>query len=160
MLSSLHIGMTIYRNKFYTGECSNLSRQFLALDHGLVYGEGNNMDQIESSGLNNLENRELAGVTFIRNYLQLLFDGPIMNVLLWPIVTTNDGISMVDNPGYRDALCNQIGKLVTHAIEEPNKKITLQFSDGSKIEISLKERGQTGPEAINLVLENGEWQVW
>lgn len=118
------------------------------------------MDQIASSGLDHLENRQLAGVTFIRDYLQLLFDGPIMSVLSWPIVRVNDDAVMVNNQGYRDALCNQIGKLVTHAIEEPNKKITLQFSDNSKIEISLKEGDQTGPEAVNLVLENGEWLVW
>lgn len=117
------------------------------------------MNQQESV-LKNLENRELAGVTFIRDYLQLSFDGPSMTIYLWPVVKNKGAIFTIDKSGYRDSLCDQIGKLVTQTIENPDEILRLQFSDGSEIEVSLKEDDQIGPEAAALLLEDEAWFVW
>lgn len=57
-------------------------------------------------------------------------------------------------------ICDQIGKLVTQTIENPDEILRLQFSDGSEIEVSLKEDDQIGPEAAALLLEDEAWFVW
>lgn len=102
------------------------------------------MSQPKTSELRHLENRELAGLTFIRDYLQFSFDGPSLTMYLWPLVKNKGEIFTMGRPGYRDALCDQIGKLVIHTVEEPGKMLLLHFSDGSEIEISLKEEDQRG----------------
>lgn len=82
-----------------------------------------------------------------------------MNVYLWPTVKVNDKVFTINQSGYRDALCGQIGKLVTDTIDQPKEKLVLRFSDGSEIIISLKERDQTGPEAVYLTLDGKQSSV-
>ncbi len=118
------------------------------------------MSQNEESELSHLKGCELAGLVFIRDYLQLLFDGPVMNVYLWPIVRIDGKVFAIDNQGYRDALCEQIGKMVVDTIEESKQRLLLRFEDNSEVEISLKDDDQNGPEVASLILEDQNWVVW
>jgi hypothetical protein len=115
----------------------------------------------EKSLLTLLEGREMAAVTFLRVYIQLLFDGPYLNAYTMPQVKLNDTVFHPETPGYRDALCERVGKTVTTTREEPNKKLEIQFSDGTSIEISLKEEDRVCAEAAMLQADGGKrWNVW
>lgn len=115
----------------------------------------------ERSVLEFLENRELAGITFIRDYIQLLFDGPIINAYTLPRVITAATTFLPRTPGYRDALCEQIGKLVAAAYEEAKEKIAIKFSDGAGFEISLRDEDRVCAEAAMLQAGPGNrWDVW
>jgi hypothetical protein len=112
--------------------------------------------------LKSLEGNRLSAVTFVlQDYLQLHFDGSLLNVYVWPRIRTGELALDRDTPGYRDALCRQIGKHVGAAIEEPNDKLVIQFVDGTIVEISLKEEDRNGPEAAMLQIDAGKrWNVW
>jgi len=115
----------------------------------------------EKSLLTLLEGRQMAAVTFLRAYVQLLFDGPYLNAYTMPQVKLSDAVFHPKAPGYRDALCEQIGKTVIVTHEEPNKKLEIQFGDGTSIEISLKEEDRVCAEAAMLQADSGKrWNVW
>jgi len=114
-----------------------------------------------SSVLKLLESCELAGITFLRGYIQFLFDGPILNAYTLPQVTIANAILSPDSPGYRDALCAQIGKTVAVADEELNQRIFFQFCDRTVISISLREEDRVCVEAAMLQADAGkQWNVW
>jgi len=120
-----------------------------------------NSNDPEKSLLTLLEGREMAAVTFLRAYVQLLFDGPYLNAYTMPQVKLNDTVFHPKTPGYRDALCEQIGKTVTATREELNKKLEIQFGDGTSIEISLKDEDRVCAEAAMLQADAGKrWNVW
>ncbi|WP_124607065.1 hypothetical protein [Burkholderia sp. Bp9142] len=104
-----------------------------------------------------LEGRELGAVTFVRDYVQLHFEGPLLNAYVWPIVLTGNERYSVGGRGYRDELCARIGCTVNSA-EETEEHMTLSFSDGSSVEISLRDEDRSGPEAV--LLDDGSGQVW
>lgn len=120
-----------------------------------------NANTLSSSLFKSLEGRELAGITFIRDYIQFLFDGPILNAYTLPQVTIANATLQTDTPGYRDALCGQIGKTVVVAQEEFNQQLTLQFCDATVIHISLKDEDRVCAEAAMLQADSGKrWNVW
>src|SRR3989339_865832 len=111
--------------------------------------------------LKTLEKCELAAITFVRDYVQFSFDGPHLSVYSRPRIKTPDYMFNLATPGYRDALCGQIGKLVIKFFEEPKEKLLIQFENQVIIEISLKEEDRNGPEAAMLQVDSGKrWNVW
>ena len=117
-------------------------------------------NEFRASPLSSLENRELTGVTFVMDYLQPQFNGPILSVFVWPIVSFPEQKLSLRSSGYRDALCNQIGKIVVAAVEEPKTKLAIHFADDATFEISLKDEDQIGPEAAMLDDGTGKRCVW
>lgn len=108
-----------------------------------------------------LKKRELAAVVFVRNYVQLLFYGPYSTPTFGQRSGCPDRIFDLNTSGYRDALCAQIGKSVVAVVEEPKIRLAIQFTDGVSIEISLRERDRTTPEAAMLQADSGKkWNVW
>lgn len=115
----------------------------------------------DNTALSLIEGKEISSVVFARGYVQLLFDGPYLNAYVWPSIIDGGRRITAKQPGYRDALCDQIGKEVTTAIEKPSEKLALQFADGTALEISLLEEDRSGPEAAMLQDEGGKrWEVW
>ncbi len=111
--------------------------------------------------LKKLEREELTGITFIRNYLQLLFDTAYLNAYVWPVVRMGDEVFHEETKGYRDALCQQINKIVLGIVEIPNEKIILLFPEDCEVEFSLKDEDKTGPESIMIQTDLGKsWGVW
>lgn len=112
--------------------------------------------------LESLENLELAGITFIKDYIQFLFDGPIFNAYTLPqIRVKNETITSTDL-GYRDTLCSLINKKVISAYEdEKEEKIMIGFENDTVISVSLKDEDRACAEAAMLQLETtGEWNIW
>jgi hypothetical protein len=120
-----------------------------------------NHNEAKKPVLDCLIKRDLAGITFVRDYIQFLFDGPVFNVYTPPSVKTADGIFDPKKPGYRDALCELIGKSVMATCEEPKARISIQFVGGASIEISLKDEDRVCAEAAMLQTGSAaDWNVW
>jgi hypothetical protein len=91
---------------------------------------------------------QLSAVTFVRDYLQLWFDGPGINVTNPLTVETRDVTVTSWQPGFRDALCSQITKIVATVEFVDKAAFSIGFEDGSKLTISLREKDYTTPEAL------------
>ncbi|SCU75045.1 conserved hypothetical protein [Cupriavidus necator] len=107
--------------------------------------------------LHRLEGHELGAVTFVRDYIQLHFEGPLLNAYVWPVVVAGNERYSPGMREYRDELCARIGCMVSLAIEAKDV-VAISFSDGSLMEISLRNEDRSGPEAI--LLDDGSGQVW
>ena len=108
-----------------------------------------------------LGGRSLSAVTFVQDYVQFEFDGPVLNAYVWPAVKLGEKSLVFKDSGYRDALCEQIGIPVSRAFEQAGKKIVLCFDGGAAFEISLKQEDRAGVEALMLQHCPGEeWNVW
>ncbi|MBV8191778.1 MAG: hypothetical protein JOY64_35515 [Alphaproteobacteria bacterium] len=110
--------------------------------------------------LSYLENRELSGITFVRDYVQLHFDSAFINAFVWPTITTGDKAFKKQTPGYRDVLCDQIGQHVVAAVAMPDTSISVHFQ-ASVLEISLRDKDRIGPESATFQDGSGKlWSVW
>jgi hypothetical protein len=110
--------------------------------------------------LDELKGRELSAVVFVRDYLQLQFDGPYLNVFVWPQVMSDGTTFDFGVPGYKDALCELIAKTVAGVFEKTGRTLQLFFSDGSIVEVSLLFEARKGPEAVVLQNGHGAFRVW
>lgn len=109
------------------------------------------------TALRRIEGHELDAVTFVRDYVQFRFDGPILNAYVWPVLHVGTEQYSIGMRGYRDELCSRIGCTVRSA-KETVERVTLSLSDGSSMHISLRDEDRLGPEA--LLLDDGAGQVW
>ena len=110
--------------------------------------------------LDELKGRNLSAVTFVQDYLQLQFDGPLLNVFVWPRIITPTMTGNFGMPDYRDGLCAQIGKPVGDVVAETDVTFRLFFTDGSIIEVSLLPGSRQGPEAVVFQDGKGGFAVW
>ena len=95
-----------------------------------------------------LYGEHLSAVTFVQDYLQLWFDGPGINVTN-PLTVQTGGVSATSwQPGFRDALCSQIAKIVAAVEYRAGEAFIIRFEDGSQLSISLREQDYTTPEAL------------
>jgi hypothetical protein len=117
-------------------------------------------NQPKISTLEQLKGRDLSAVTFVRDYLQLQFDGPFLNIFIWPRIMAPAVSVSFGMTGYRDGLCAQIGKTVGGAAVETDVNFRLFFTDGSIIEVPLSPTARKGPEAIVFQDGKGGFGVW
>ena len=107
------------------------------------------MDESSSAQMfRELEREQLSAVTFVQDYLQLTFDGPCINVTNPLTIHTRTCTVTSWQPGFRDALCSQIGKVVSSADFEAGEALVLCFTDNSVLSISLRPSDYTSAEAI------------
>jgi hypothetical protein len=107
-----------------------------------------------------LRGRELNSVEFVRDYLQLRFDGPTINVMTPVVVTRSTGRSRSWDEQFRNALCEQIGKAVRSVEVVEQLRLVIAFDDRSEISISLVPEDYSGPEAVYYHgFDNADWDV-
>lgn len=94
-----------------------------------------------------LRGEKLSAVTFVSDYLQLWFDGPGVNVINPLTVRVGTAAILSWSPGFRDALCGQIGKIVAAVEFREGSALTIRFEDGSSLAVSLRAGDYTSPEA-------------
>ena len=94
-----------------------------------------------------LEGQELSAVEFVADYLRLRFDGPMLTFYAWPHVLLSDFSIAFGEPEYRNALCAQIGEMVSTAKLEELDSMTVEFESGTVIALSLREEDIDGPES-------------
>ena len=99
-----------------------------------------------------LEGEELATVTFVRDYVQLGFDGPVLTALAPVTVAGPDAVLKQGMLGFSDALIALIGQTVRATSFRRDDVVVLSFPDGWSIAISLAPADCTEPEAVQLRL--------
>ena len=111
------------------------------------------MKQTLADALGKLVGHELSSVTFVRDYVQLAFDGPGMNAYTMPTVACGSESLGLGQPGYRDGLCRQIGCKVERT-EVDAQRVSIVFEGGAAISISLRDEDYRGPEALEFSLDD------
>jgi hypothetical protein len=102
--------------------------------------------------LEDLVGEELGGVCFVRDYVELHFDGPILRALSSPTVACGSESAVFPDAPSRELLCRLIGTEVTGAVVRP-LVLRIEFSGGAGVvEIPRMSRGLL-PEVAHLVPE-------
>lgn len=118
---------------------------------------------MEDSLLLDLIGEELGSVVFVRDYVQLVFDGPYLSLYVWPVVTTADGrTSRFGDEGYRDALCGFIGLAPTSIVVDRERGIELVFGD-AHLTINPPPEEIWGPGEIAMLggfTGRPDWDLW
>lgn len=119
------------------------------------------MADTKESPLTGIVGSQLSSVEFVQDYVQLHFDGPSLAAITHPVVAAGGTHFEWGSPGYRDALCERIGKTVQEVAVVGGRDIQIKFSDGPRILISLQPEDYRGPEAAVFIGAPGEaWVVW
>ncbi|MGW5112130.1 hypothetical protein [Nocardia sp. NPDC004123] len=117
------------------------------------------MDPLGDSLLARLVGLELASVVFVRDYLQLDFDGPRLSCYVWPTIDADGITRSLGDAGYRDTLCALISQTVVSIDEAVGTGLLLRFAIGAlSIHPALEELG--GPEIAVLSGFSDMWAVW
>lgn len=114
----------------------------------------------QNNVLHLLIGREMSSVEFVRDYVQLRFDGITFTLYNYPIVIANGVQYNINKPGYRDSLCSLISKGVNDFQVVEQEHIKLFFSNGIVLLITLCMEDYKGPEVAMLTTENNVIQVW
>ena len=92
-----------------------------------------------------IESAELKSVEFVEDFLQLRFGTPLLRLYAWPHVLLPDFSVAFGEPEYRNALCSLIGEPVTTAMLEEGNALTIEFSSGIVLGLSLREEDVDAP---------------
>ncbi|MGW4246962.1 hypothetical protein [Nocardia sp. NPDC004722] len=103
---------------------------------------------------------ELASVVFVRDYVQLDFDGPRLSCFVWPTVDIGGASRSLGYAGYRDALCSFISQPVASTEEAVGTGLVLRFAMGA-VTIHPTPDELRGPEiAMISGFADKSWGVW
>lgn len=92
----------------------------------------------------------LSAVTFVMDYVQLDFNGACLTALTLPTVRVFDRVWSDADPEWRNRLCDRIGVIARSVDIRDGDRVSVDFEDDSRIEISLRASDYRGPEAINF----------
>ena len=94
-----------------------------------------------------IEGEELKSVAFVEDFLELRFGTPMLTLYDWPHVLLPDFSVAYGEPEYRNALCAQIGEMVSTASLEEDSALTIELGNGVVLGLSLREEDVDGPES-------------
>ncbi|HXI42833.1 MAG TPA: hypothetical protein VNH83_22815 [Bryobacteraceae bacterium] len=110
--------------------------------------------------LASLEGRRMFAVNFVVDYVQLQFHPDyVLSALTLPIVGKDGARWSSDQPGYRDALVDQIGKIVT-STSETKEELKVVLDGNVEIVIRLDVKGLPGSERAMLDGGRRPLNVW
>jgi hypothetical protein len=112
---------------------------------------------VADSQLKELVGRDLASVQFVRDYFQLHFDGPTLNVTTAAELADETGTYSFSEPGFSDAICKLINQVVIDVVEN-EAEVLLSFERAS-LRLSLSE-GSFNVEALEFFSESGKHIVF
>ena len=108
-----------------------------------------------------LAGEELAAVSFVRDYVEFHFDGPVLRALTNPRVEDGGTTAEFPAPGSRDAFCALIGRTVRSVDAQDGVHIRLTFEDGAVLTVPLDEASRLGPEGAHFQATlTAPVQVW
>lgn len=103
----------------------------------------------------------LSDVTFVMDYLQLRFCGPSFSFYNWPEVILANRKLATGEPGYRDALCSLIDKVVQSVDEYLDTGLTFTFETGETMMVSLRiPVGSSVPEVAEYSSGKNSGWIW
>ncbi len=91
---------------------------------------------------------KLSAITFVLDYYQFQFDGPLFNVLTPVTFISGSNQTRSGEDQFRNRVCAQIGKIVHGITIHENKELVITFEDDSQLLFSLQEKDYPGPEAV------------
>jgi hypothetical protein len=110
------------------------------------------LDMTEEQSVNNplstLIDRELSSIEFVLDYYQFRFRGPVLTVIVEPILTVNNHTYEYGAPEYYNLLLQCIGKTVITASVIEDEALDISFSNHYAIHISLRPEDHISPEAV------------
>lgn len=101
-----------------------------------------------------LYGRELSSVEFVRDYIQLRFDGPRITIITDPVVESSNDKYARTNPNFCNMLCNFIGYPI-EAVSLDQENVTLIFPNAQNIKVFL--HSETGE---SLIFDDGNGETW
>ncbi len=113
------------------------------------------MTKIES-----LIGEEINIVSFVMDYVEIHFNGPLIRALNNPNIETHNGLIQFPENGSRDVLCSFIGRKVKSISVKNKVALSLVFSHDEKIIIPLDDDSFNGPEAMHWCPLDEPMQVW
>jgi len=106
-----------------------------------------------------LVGEKLSSVTFVLDHWQVDFDGNGFNVMSQIAVTGADWTCRSGEPGFRDRLCERIGKIVADAEFEDDIGVSIVFEDGGGLHLSTEPDDYRGAEALLFHRTDERWWV-
>jgi hypothetical protein len=94
-----------------------------------------------------IEGEELKSVSFVEDFLELRFGSALLALYDWPYVMLTDFSVAYGEPEYRNALCAQIGELVSTASLEEDDALTIELANGVVLGLSLREEDRDTPQS-------------
>ncbi len=118
------------------------------------------MSYVPNELLSRLVGRNLSTVVFLKWYLQLTFDGPILTCDVWPNVDLGAGPIAYGDPGFRDALCSLLAEPVVATSEKTGQGLLIEFESGRVI-VHPSRDDLDGPEIAMLSgFDDRSWMIW
>ena len=111
-----------------------------------------------NQALARLKGKPISSIEFLKDYLQLRFDGPCLTAYTAPTIRVGLASQGWGDPGYFDSLCAQIGAFVDEAGAN-DEQVTISFESGVRLAISLREQDYLGPEAVQFVTDDQTWVI-
>lgn len=105
-----------------------------------------------------LINKELESVVFIRDYIQLLFEGPKITIISRLSIIVNNRVINAHSNKYFQTLINCIDEKVTSTEMKENSKVNLWFSNGVGFQMSLNPEDSRDGESLHLF--DGKGGYW
>ena len=90
---------------------------------------------------------------FVRDYLQLRFDGPTLSVYQMPIVQVGEAAYQQGQPGYLEAIVGVIGERLTRAEWRRGSNLTVLFGTDRRLVFPAVEHG--GPAVSTFPTGSG-----
>ena len=107
-----------------------------------------------------LVGEELNIVSFVMDYVEFHFNGPVLRALTNPIVELNGGRWQFPSEGSRDALCALIGREVEVAVHRSHDRIELRLGQHATLTIPLDDASYVGPEAAHFMPSDAPMMVY
>lgn len=103
-------------------------------------------DRVPPQPFESVIGEELSSVEFVRDYVQLRFDSPPLNLNVWPRIHASGTVRRRTDAGYADALLALIGRRLVRADELLDLGLALDFDDGTRLAVPLDGTEARGPE--------------
>jgi hypothetical protein len=116
--------------------------------------------------IDTLVGEELNAVSFVMDYVEFHFNGPVLRALTDPVLEAPGGRWISLEPGWRDALCSVIGASVLSVEVREDDAISLALSGDRRLIVPLDDDSREGrPEAATFqgeaLMSPGNWlDVW
>jgi hypothetical protein len=105
-----------------------------------------------------IEGCQLSSVTFVMDYWQLAFDGHVFSILTWLSVSAGGKAVRSGATGFRDALCEQITKIVQQVLFA-DLILAIKFEDGSVIQAFARPEDYRYPCPEALIFQSHQFKT-
>ncbi|MEU6213427.1 hypothetical protein ABZ891_26435 [Streptomyces sp. NPDC047023] len=109
-----------------------------------------NLPGNSAGGLQQLMGLEVSAVSFVRDFVELHFDGPILRALSDPSGVYGGTAWQFPVPGSLDLMRCYIGETVDGCEEDPERLLALHFGE-HRFVIPLDDGSSLGPESAHVI---------